>query len=288
MPTEKGHMELGVLRNIIEQISPYAEIIKLHWIGEPLLHPRLLELIRVVREHSRASIYLSTNATLLHGELAESIRTSGLDKLILSLDGMSVSSYSAVRLRGAFSQVFRNIETFVKAVESRGGPLCEVQMIRTKYNKSEVETFHRKWGAYKHVIVNVTWLTDWAGSIASPETISEARNPVALLPTRSACSDLWFKMQISWSGIVHLCCLDAKGTVRLGSAAQDDLRSMWQSNTIAELRRQQLSKHYAGVCTACRDWAQPQEYDFWYTATQYQNNPNAIWTAPPINLSDTH
>lgn len=273
---QKGHMELDLFKRIVEAAAPYAEIVKLHWIGEPLLHPKLVEMIKFARVNLGASIFLSTNATFLEGELAERIRTAGLDKLIISLDGMSPGSYEAIRVKGNFAKVFANVEAFVNSVEQRGGPLCELQLITTNLNQHEVSLFQQQWSRYDSVAVNVTWLTDWAGNIPNRDLISDSQNPSSAFE-RQACSDLWFKMQISWTGEVNLCCLDAGGSVTLGNLRSESLNDIWQSPSIVARRRQQLQKRYSGICGNCRDWAQPQEYEFWYSRREYQEDPNRIW-----------
>lgn len=283
---EKGHMNMDTFSQVIDRISETAEVVKLHWVGEPLLHPRLLEMIRYARRNISGLLFFSTNATLLRGTLAEAIRVSGLDKIVLSLDGMSAASYEAVRKKGSFEEVFTNIETFVTSVDERGGPLCEIQMIVTDFNKHEIDAFKRKWASFKNTAVNVTWLTDWAGNIPDRHLISEARNPGHASP-RQACSDLWFKMQIAWNGDVNLCCLDARRTVLIGNLCDASLSSLWQSGTILGLRRQHLQNRFPGICASCTDWAQPQEYEFWYSMKDYQSDPNKLWSAPMINAPDT-
>ena len=181
-------MNMDTFSQVIDRISETAEVVKLHWVGEPLLHPRLLEMIRYARRNISGLLFFSTNATLLRGTLAEAIRVSGLDKIVLSLDGMSAASYEAVRKKGSFEEVFTNIETFVTSVDERGGPLCEIQMIVTDFNKHEIDAFKRKWASFKNTAVNVTWLTDWAGNIPDRHLISEARNPGHASPRQCACT----------------------------------------------------------------------------------------------------
>ena len=65
----KGHMDIELFKKIIKDISPYAEIIKLHLVGEPLLHPRIIQMIKFARMNTGAQLHLSTNASLLSGKL---------------------------------------------------------------------------------------------------------------------------------------------------------------------------------------------------------------------------
>src|SRR3954464_15954602 len=75
---EHGTMSFDLFVAIIDQISPYAKVIMLYFVGEPLLHPRIVDMIRYCKAHTSARIVLSTNAMLLDGLLAEQIIESVL------------------------------------------------------------------------------------------------------------------------------------------------------------------------------------------------------------------
>ncbi|KKL19483.1 hypothetical protein LCGC14_2465000, partial [marine sediment metagenome] len=278
---EKGHMDWSLFRSVVDQVADSAEIIKLHWVGEPLLHPRIAEMIRYARDRSSARLHLSTNASLLTRELAEDIRTAGLDRITFSLDSANASTYNTIRINGDYDTVVGNVEHFVEAVESKGGPLCEVKLIQMTRNSDQIESFRRKWSTYETVAVNIMWLSDWAGNVRGFEDESPYINPVSRR-SRTPCSDLWFKMQVNWMGQIALCCFDAFGSHILGDFRTDSLAEIWHSQTVRELRKQHLQHRFPAPCASCRDWAQPQEYEFWYTDEQYKTDPGLIWLADPL------
>ena len=57
---QKGHMDIDLFNKIIHKIAPYAEIVKLHWIGEPLLHPQIIDLIKIARSNINTKLNLVT------------------------------------------------------------------------------------------------------------------------------------------------------------------------------------------------------------------------------------
>ena len=273
---EIGHMDIMLFQKIIDQIAPYAEIIKLHWVGEPLLHPKIFKLIDYARVNTDAQLYLSTNGSLLSGKKAERLRQSGLDKLIISMDGDTAGSYESIRRNGNFSKVLKNVDAFIQAVNEKGGPLCHVKMIQFVANESEIESFREKWSYYKNVMVDVTWLSDWAGNMPNISKLTNFHNPKSI-KTRQACSDLWFKMQIDWSGKVALCCFDAKCTVEIGDLTKDSVGEAWHSLPMQIARQQQIAGKVHGICKKCCDWATPNEYEFWYTTEELIEFPQRIW-----------
>jgi len=98
-------MKWDLFCKIIDEIAPYAKIIKLHWVGEPLIHPMIVDMIRYAKATTDAQLFMSTNALLLGNALAEEIRISGLDKIIFSLDGNSSKTYERIRVGGNFQKV---------------------------------------------------------------------------------------------------------------------------------------------------------------------------------------
>lgn len=69
--------------------------------GEPLLHPRLGELVGLLRRHYPDSyVTMTTNA---HGVVKEELVRCGLDEVICSIDGIDAPSYEPYRVHGRFA-----------------------------------------------------------------------------------------------------------------------------------------------------------------------------------------
>lgn len=277
-PDEKGNMSWDLFRQVVDDVAPYAEIIKLHWVGEPLIHPRVLDMIRYAREATKAQLFLSTNGSLLEGDLAEAIRASGLDKIIFSLDGNSAETFEKIRVKGKFAQVVGNITDFLESVQEKGGPLSEIKIIQFRENADEVAGFQERWKGYDHAMVHTMWLSSWAGQLPEMEERSDQLSPYAG-EERQPCADLWFKMQVDWTGKVSLCCFDWSGSKILGDLTKQTVREVWQGPWAHAARESHLRQHYAGICAGCKEWAKVQEYEFWYDYSAPEKDASFIWHA---------
>ncbi len=60
----KKMMEPELFRTVIEQVAPLTKVVCLHLMGDPLLHPKLEELIEICDEH-QLKIFFVTNGVLL-------------------------------------------------------------------------------------------------------------------------------------------------------------------------------------------------------------------------------
>ena len=90
--------------------------VKLIWRGEPLLHPKVKELIQYAKESGIIEVIINTNGTNLNTKKANELIDSGLDQLIYSFDGGTKETYEKMRpgrfKKNNFEDVFNNIKNF--------------------------------------------------------------------------------------------------------------------------------------------------------------------------------
>jgi len=86
-------------------------------LGEPLLHSRFLDMVRLVKSRGlRAEV--TTNALLLDDEMAGGLLRAGLDQLVVSIDGASAEAFGRVRSGASLAKVVEN----VRRLHDRRGP----------------------------------------------------------------------------------------------------------------------------------------------------------------------
>jgi putative metalloenzyme radical SAM/SPASM domain maturase len=83
----------------LEPAFPRLESLVLNGIGEPLMHPRLLEWVARARRAMPESAWIGfqSNGLLLDGPLAGDLAAAGLDRICLSVDGVRPETFSKVR-----------------------------------------------------------------------------------------------------------------------------------------------------------------------------------------------
>ena len=99
----KGYMDFDLFKAIVDEMAPHVKATTLHIWGEPLLHPRIYDMIAYCRRHGLHS-EISTNATLLDEESSRKIVDGGLGAIYLCLDGATPETYEKVRRRGDFEE----------------------------------------------------------------------------------------------------------------------------------------------------------------------------------------
>lgn len=131
-------MPLDVARALGPSLPRFRHV-SLACSGEPLLNPHILEMIAFVKRHSRASIGMFTNGTLLTPGLSIELVRLGLDRLVVSLDAALPETYAAIR-GDHFDLVMENIRSLMRAKLALGSdrPELSIGFVAMRMNIAEL------------------------------------------------------------------------------------------------------------------------------------------------------
>lgn len=123
-------------------IFPEIEAVNIIGIGEPLLNENVIEMIRLGKEHlpPNGAFSLTTNATLIDDAMAKQLVSSGLDDIVVSIDGATSGTYNEIRKDASLDQVLTNVERLNKAKKKLGSqtPRIGFEFVAMKRNISEL------------------------------------------------------------------------------------------------------------------------------------------------------
>jgi len=254
---KQGFLDIDFLKKIIgENTATFKDqFIWLHFNGEPLLHPRLPEVIRIIKK-AGAKTRLSTNAALLTEEKSLEIMEAGLDYIVFSIDGNTKETYEKIRNGANFEEVENNILRFLKIKKERRFKTdTQVQIIKTKENEKEIKPFIKKWRGRDINYINVksfctrAWRSKEIGKFTD---VAKAKERIVFRPP---CFYLWETLVILWNGDVIACCQDLEGELRVGNLREDNLMQIWNNPILVEQRRRHLEGDFSAIpCRRCPDW----------------------------------
>jgi radical SAM protein with 4Fe4S-binding SPASM domain len=137
----KGSMPLDRFKRIIDEFGKYLVSIDLFNWGEPLFNKDIYKMIAYAHKHHIVTS-VSSNLNYFPGNSAEELVSSGLDILILSIDGASQESYEKYRIGGNFSNVIENLSALIAKKKQRGSktPYIFWQFLVMRQNEHEIET----------------------------------------------------------------------------------------------------------------------------------------------------
>lgn len=243
--------------------------LNLYFQGEPYLHPGMDDLVRVGKE-AKLYVSTSTNAHYLNDERATSVVKSGIDRLIISIDGAEQKAYSSYRIGGRLEKVLAGTRAVLAAKQrlKRQTPHVvwqflvvgtnEHQLGRLKQMASEygVDEFVVKTAQIEKPRDGHPLLTENPGLRRydrSPEGLWTLRNPLL-----DRCWRMWQGAVVTWDGKVVPCCFDKDAAHAMGTA-QDGagFREIWQSPRYHAFRRAILTNRSGiDMCRNCSEGTQ--------------------------------
>ena len=140
-----------LFKTAIDEIGDYLFQLNMYNWGEPLLHKRTPEMIRYAKDKD-IRIILSTNLSIpLSDEYIERLVNSGLDRMLVSLDGVTQETYSKYRRSGDINLVRENVRRIGEAKKRLGleTPTLVWQFLVFRHNEHEIEiarSIYKSWG----------------------------------------------------------------------------------------------------------------------------------------------
>ena len=109
---KKGDLDLSLYKRLLDETHSFLMNLILYFQGEPFLHPNLFEMIKLSRE-KRIYTTVSTNGHFFNHKNSLNIIKSGLNRLIICVDGLTQSTYSIYRKGGDLDKVTEGIKRLV-------------------------------------------------------------------------------------------------------------------------------------------------------------------------------
>jgi len=252
----QGHMPLKQYTRILNQMGPHLLHLTLWNQGEPFLHPHLIEMIRYAKAR-KMTVLTSTNGHFLDDDrMARRLVRSGLDDLIVSLDGISPETYQGYRKGGDLDRVLEGIRTLVRTKRRlrASRPFIELQFLIMRHNEHEIEAFRslaKTLGTDRISLKTLQVSTLQEARTYLPRRRSYRRyrleNGVIRLRGKLShhCRWIWFCPVINSDGTVCACCFDKDNQMPLGNAFGD--------GPVAEIWHGQAYRSFRGRILAARD-----------------------------------
>lgn len=251
----KGFIEWDLYTAVIDEIAPYAEAVILHSWGEPLLHKRIIEMIKYAKDRG-LWVETSTNATRLTEEVSRQLLAVGLDRIYLSMDGLTKETYEKVRVKGKFEEVLGNIERFLDLKHELGSPVeADIQIVRLSETDDEVAEFVERWKQSHANLINIKELDTWGGQIDEVSALAVTGGD-DVNADRKPCPNLWYHCHIHWDGTIVSCSRDYDAVTPLGNVKNGGVMKTWNGARMQEMRRWHLQGNFcAHQCVDCTEWS---------------------------------
>jgi len=256
----KGFMDFSLFKKIIDEIKDHAFMVVLWNQGEPFLNKDFLKMIKYASENG---LFTLTSSNLNIMPNAEDLINSGLDSLIVSLDGTIQDTYNKYRINGELAKVIENTKKIVKArkILKKKNPLIRWQFLVMKHNEHEIDKIKQ---LAKELEVDSLELK--TVQIYSKDDIQNflPQNPKyrrykiknedfeLKFGIKNRCRRIWTNAVINWDGEVAICCFDKDIEHRIGNIKDSTLSEIWKNEKIRKIRNQILTDRKSiPICRNC-------------------------------------
>jgi MoaA/NifB/PqqE/SkfB family radical SAM enzyme len=237
---DHGFMDFGLFTSIVDQVADHAYDVNLFHRGEPLMHPRLPDMVAYARGKGLYT-RVHTNITLLNEKKGRALIESGLDFLSCSFDGYEKDMYERNRVGAKFEWALDHLKGFLRLKRDLGvkNPLTVLQVMEIGAPpKPELKRLRRKFlDNFKGLPLDRVILRtphNWAGDVFMPELSRDA----LLADGRrfTPCTFLWYSTSVYWDGTVVACPQDFFGKLGMGDLKAKPLSEIWNDSRLVDLR----------------------------------------------------
>lgn len=270
---KRGFMEVSLFKKIIDDFSEFPEKIKKIKIGnhgEPTLHPSVVEMVAYARSSETSNIVeMFTNGSKLTPEINEGLVSAGLQRINISLEGLTDERYLQVAgTRQNFQEIIDGVKSLYEIKTKANSDLKiyvkiadQAHALKGDGNEIFILTDDEK----KYFYDTFTPICDeifvekvvpqWA------ETQLDKQNEVtdkgmygqSIKQWKEVCPFIFMYLHFNCDGTVSPCTLDWPRKVVIGNVKDESVKNIWQGASLRELQVAMLAgkRKCINFCASC-------------------------------------
>lgn len=258
-------MNTDLFKRIIEEIHQNLSYLIFYFQGEPYIHPEFFNMIRYAHVKNIFTM-TSTNGQFLTDEMAKNTVQSGLDSLIISIDGTTQEIYQQYRKGGKLDKVIAGTRYLIEWKEKlkTKKPVIVFQFLVQRGNQHQIKDIKElgeQLGVNKVSVKTIQICETKRDSPFLPTLSKYARyvrkedGSLAIKNSlKNFCRRLWSTSVIMWDGMVVPCCFDKDGKYKMGNLNTDSFKSIWGGRKYTDFRNAILkNRRQFDICRNCTE-----------------------------------
>ena len=260
-----GNLKENFFRDTIDALYKDLLYLIFYFQGEPYINPKFLDMVKYASERGIYTI-TSTNGHFLNDENARKTIESGLDRMIISVDGTTQEVYENYRKAGNLETVLQGARNVVKwkkkmksatphlifqflVVRPNEHQIAEVYQLAEEIGIDEVKLKTAQVYDYEHGNDLIPTIKKYARYAEKPDGTWQVKNELL-----NHCWKLWHSCVITWDGVVVPCCFDKDADHRLGDLKQESFKELWHGEKYHAFRTALLrGRDQIDICTNCTE-----------------------------------
>ncbi len=273
MTRPKGKMDFALFKKAVDEIGDGLILIQFWNQGEPFINPSFLDMVTYAKSKGIPAMTSTNGHFIKSKEDAEAVVLSGLDEIIISVDGLDQDTYAAYRRGGNLQTVLNGIRYLSQAKKDLKSkhPLINLQFLIMKHNESQkmdmIETA-KQLGADIIALKSAQVYNEEQAQSFLPDddTFSRYRKSDQGYQLKGTlpdwCQFLWHGAVLNWDGDLTPCCFDKDAAYAWGNLTNQNTTFMeiWKSDKAKKFRASILNnRSQYEICRNCFE-GMPQDY----------------------------
>lgn len=260
-----GMLTLEHFKSMTDELHRDLIYMLLYFQGEPYLNTAFLDMAAYAAS-KRIYVATSTNGHYLNDENSRKTVESGLQELIVSIDGATQATYEAYRIGGNLQKVKDGVRNLVAWREKLGSrtPYIILQFLVVGPNEHEIadiQAMGKELGVDKVTLKTAQIYEFEKGSPLIPQNEAYSRyrkgaDGQYTLKNKllNQCWKLWMGAEITWDGRVLPCCFDKDAQYLMGKLGDRPFRDIWHDEAYQNFRASVVrSRKEIDICTNCSE-----------------------------------
>ncbi|MEN6374695.1 MAG: radical SAM/SPASM domain-containing protein [Smithella sp.] len=253
------YLEPELHNKMVDEVGQYGQG-KVQYIrytsnGEPLIHPKIYDMLDYAVEKSGVFVTLTTNGTLLNDKRIEKLLSCGLHLIDISIDAFSPETYKKIRIHGNLEDTRKNVLKLIEIKERiQANTRVVTSFVEQSANSHERLQFEKFWKEEGADCVVIRRLHSSAG------TVKEIAEQIGFNEDnkRRPCLYPWERILLNPRGELAFCPQDwVHGSV-LADYRTTTIQEVWQGKAYQLLRDEHIKNSFKEFlfCGQCPDWRQ--------------------------------
>lgn len=243
----KSYMDLEFFEMVIEQIKKFPDKLKLlnfAWLGEPLLHPQIAKMVEIAKKADIAErVEIVSNGTMLTPDLSDALLSSGLDRIRISLQGLTSEDYYNIsKYKIDFDRFVENLTYFYQNAKKTGHTKVYIKIMDAMIKGQDEEERFQKLFSGICDSLNIEMLVP----LVEENNISSLKKDFNKGYWKNEVKDVivcpqpFYLMVITPEGMVLPCC-EIGTQVSIGTISESNtVVDLWNGSKLREIRNMML------------------------------------------------
>lgn len=261
-----GRMKFNDFKKIVDEMAPWVFRINLYGFGEPFLYDEIFEMIRYATDHD-ISVAITSNFNTINQDRINKILESGLEHLIISIDGIDQQSYEKYKVGGNYDNIINNIKKLIETKKDKKAryPLVDWQFLIMKHNVSLMDTAARiarglgigiRYSRIGVDLNNQKENAEWLPEVEIRKIFKFEDQVIKNQKEFQVCSWLYRTVFINWDLGISPCCNYYTGdkTYDFGNLNHSTFNEIWNGNEYLVARKMLKNgdgKDFNNICYKC-------------------------------------